>query len=261
MVYAEAELYEVAFSYRDYVHETDVAEAWYRRASGRSRCGAALELAAGPGLHAIELARRGVEAVALDLSPSMCALAEKRAAEAGVALGTSCANMIDFDLHRRFDLALLMINSVAHIYSFPDLVKHLKTVARHLTPRGVYVMEVQHPKDFVGRGGRKTGVSHSWTERRGGLEVEVQWGSPEDPYDAINQIFEPTVEIRARENGREQKLVDRVRMRDWTKNELEAAILLSESFELAELHGDFALDAPFDNSEASWRMIAVLRSK
>src|SRR5262245_50535841 len=171
VVYAEAELYELAFSYRDIAAETDVLEAWYRRTSGKNRIGTALELAAGPGQHAIELARRGAETFALDISPSMCALADRRAKEAGVIIGTVCGDMIDFELGRRFDLALTMINSVAHIYTLDNLVRHLKSVARHLTPQGAYVVEFQHPKDFVGRGAKKTAVGEPWTVRRGELEV------------------------------------------------------------------------------------------
>jgi SAM-dependent methyltransferase len=259
MVYQEAELYEVAFSYRDYVAETRTIEAWFQRATGRTRIGAAIELASGPGLHAIELARGGTEVFALDISPTMCALAERRAREAGVAMATKCGDMIDFELYRRFDLAMLLLNSVAHIYTLDDLVRHLKTVARHLTPSGVFVIEFQHPKDFVGRGARRTGVSKPWTSRRGELEVEVRWGSPEDPYDSIAQIFEPTVELIARENGHEQRFVERVRMRDWTKTELDAAARLSGAFEIAAMHGDYLPDAKLDDSDESWRMIAVLR--
>jgi SAM-dependent methyltransferase len=259
LVYGAAELYELAFSYRDYAHECDVLEAWYRRASGKTKIDSVLELASGPALHAIELGRRGARAAALDLSPAMCRLAEQRAEEAGVALETKCADMIDFDFGRRFDLAILMINSVAHIYSHRDLVRHFQTIARHLNPGGIFILEIQHPKDFAGRGARRSAVSKPWKMTRGELEVETRWGSENDPYDAIAQIFEPTVEMIARERGHEQRLVERVRMRDYGKPELDAAVAMSGAFEIAQMHGEFAADAPFDNTDASWRMIAVLR--
>lgn len=259
LVYGEAELYELAFSFRDYPTECDVLAAWYRRASKNKELGSVLELASGPALHAIELGRRGAAAFALDLSPAMCRLAEKRAGEAGVKLEAKCADMIEFDFGRRFDLAILMINSIAHIYSHKDLVRHFQTIGRHLTPGGIFILEIQHPKDFVGRGSRRSGVSQPWKMSKGALEVEVRWGTENDPYDALAQIFEPTVEMIARENGKEQRLVEKVRMRDYTKSEIEMAVAMSGAFEIAEQHGDFSLDAPFDNTDASWRMITVLR--
>lgn len=259
-VYDKPLLYDIAFSYRDYAAEADALCAWYARASGTGRQPRRfLELAAGPADHAIELARRGVEAVALDLAPAMCEYARAKSAALGAPVDVACADMIDFDLGRRFDLAALMINSVAHVYSLDDLVRHLRAVARHLDDRGVYVLEVQHPADFVGRGARPTGTSQPWTVERYGLEVRTRWGTPDDPYDPLRQVFEAHVELRVRGPEGEEILHERVPMRDWTRTELEAGIRLSGAFELAEVHGALAADAPFDTSPESWRMVLVLR--
>ena len=50
----------------------------------------AIELAAGPADHAVEFARRGVRALALDLSPTMCRRAQEGAAAAGVSVELLC---------------------------------------------------------------------------------------------------------------------------------------------------------------------------
>ncbi len=47
--------------------ETDVLDAWFQRASGKSVLRSALELASGPCAHSLELSRRGVEAAGVDL--------------------------------------------------------------------------------------------------------------------------------------------------------------------------------------------------
>lgn len=260
-VYDASYLYDLAFSFRDYPGEVDLLTAWYRRARGQDQLQSVLELAAGPATHAIELARRGARATGLDLSPSMCAYAEQKAALAGVPLGVACANMVDFDLPERFDLALLLMTSGAHLYTLDELVTHLGTVARHLEPRGVYIIELPHPGDFLGRGDRPPGVGVGlpWTVVREGLELTTTWGRPSDPYDPLRQVFTASVELRAREGGREQVLREQVPMRDWTYTELLAAIRLSAVFEVVETHGDYGLDAPFDATPASWRMILVLR--
>ena len=39
------------------------------------------------------------------------------------------------------------------------------------------------------------------------------------------------------------------------------AVAMSGAFDLVEQHGDFAIDAPFDETPESWRMISVLRKR
>jgi SAM-dependent methyltransferase len=255
-VYEKPLIYDIAFSYRDYKEEVELLQAWCRRQSGADRPRSVLELACGPADHAIELALRGARAAALDLLPAMCDYARRKAAARGAALEVHCADMTDFSLAARFDLAILMVASAAHIYTLDAFVRHLRCVARHLTPAGCYVLEMPHPGDFLTREPR---AKSTWTHSRDGLEVETQWGSPEDPYDPITQIGEARVEYRVRDGKKEEVHVERCLMRDWSATELEAAVRLSGAFEVVEQHGAFALDAPFDTSEESWRMITILR--
>lgn len=260
-VYEKPDLYDLAFSYRDYQSECDAVLAWYRRQLG-GEPRTVLELAAGPADHALELARRGVRATALDLSPTMCAYAAKKARAAGVPLELMAADMIDFRSEARFELVLLMLNSIMHLHTLDELVRHFSTVARHLDPqRGAYVLEVQHPRDFVGRAARKSGLGGAWSVSREGLELSMRWGREDDPYDALRQIFTATVELELNRGGETQRFSERVAMRDWTKTEIEAALALSGALYVAELHGDFAADAPLDDSEQSWRMLMVLRPR
>jgi SAM-dependent methyltransferase len=258
-VYEKPLIYDIAFGYRDFRREADLLRDWCRRASGPERPQSVLELAAGPADHALEFAARGRRAAALDLSPAMCDFARRKAAARGVALDVHCADMVDFSLGARFDLALLMISSAAHIYTLDAFVRHLRSVARHLSPRGCYILEMPHPADILAHAHPTRTGSH-WTMERDGIEVETRWGSAEDPYDPIAQVVEARVELRVRTGGREELLVERCRMREWTAGELEAAVKLSGAFEIAEQHGEFALDAPFDATERSWRMITVLRA-
>jgi len=258
-VYDKPLLYDIAFSYRDFRAEVDAAAAWFARVAGKAAPRAVLELASGPADHAIEWRGRGVEAAALDLSQAMCDYAAQKAELVGAPVEVICGNMIDFRVDRRFDLAMLMINSIAHLHTLDDLVSHLRSVAAHLEPQGVYVLEIQHPRDFVGRGARPSGVSRPWRVDRYGLQVETKWGSPDDPYDPVRQIFDARVEIRATDGEREETIVERCLMRDWSFGELQAALRIEGSFELAEMHGDFAADVPFDAE--SWRMIAVLKRR
>jgi SAM-dependent methyltransferase len=257
VIYEKPFLYDLAFGYRDFRKEADLLAAWFRRASGREGPDSVIELAAGPAEHAAEFASRGAQAAALDLSPAMCAYARKKAAARGVEVEVRCGDMTEFSIARKFDLALLMISSTAHIYTLDAFVRHLRCVGAHLRPRGVYILEMPHPGDFLRS--QKARAGSVWTMKQDSIEIEVRWGSPDDPYDPIAQILEARVELRVRDGTHEEVHVDRCRMRDWTASEFEAVVRLSGCFEIAERHGDWALDAPFDDSPASWRMLSVLR--
>ena len=83
-VYEFPELYDAAFSFRDFEAEVDFLLGAHEK---HGRSGAAkrvLEVAAGPARHSIEAARRGLAAVALDASPEMAAYGAALAREAGV---------------------------------------------------------------------------------------------------------------------------------------------------------------------------------
>jgi SAM-dependent methyltransferase len=260
-IYARPLLYDIAFGYRDIPREIDCVLGWYQQASGRDAPPRRiLELACGPAEHALELARRGAQAAGLDASEEMVAYAGQKAALLGLPLALHLADMVDFSLAERFDLALLMMNSAAHLHDLDRLVEHLQTVAAHLEPHGVYLLEIQHPRDFVGRGARSGAPHAQWTMARWGLEVQTRWGSPDDPYDPLQQLFGARVEMRVRGPDGEQRLVETVPMRDWTWTELQAAVRLSGRFEIAGAYGDFAPDVTLDD-EGAWRMILALRRR
>jgi SAM-dependent methyltransferase len=126
-IYDEPELYEAACAYRDVPGEVDALLRW----SGKHRDPdtgpprSVLELAAGPSEHARELARRGLDATALDLSAAMCARARELAAAEAIGLTTVQADMRDFSLGRTFDLVIIMLNSLCHLLTLDDLLRHL----------------------------------------------------------------------------------------------------------------------------------------
>ena len=144
-IYDEPELYEAACSYRDVPVEVDALLRW----SGKYRDPAAaplrsvLELAAGPAEHARALARRGLDATTVDLSAAMCARARDLAAADATRLTVVQADMREFGLGRQFDLAITMLNSLCHLLTLDDMLRHLTAVGRHLDRNGLYIMELE----------------------------------------------------------------------------------------------------------------------
>jgi SAM-dependent methyltransferase len=107
--------------------------------------GPVLELACGTGRLTVALARDGHAATGLDQAPSMLAEARRRAAEAGVAVAWVQADMVRFELGRRFGLIILTGNSLCHLLDLPAIEGCLASVRRHLAPGGRFVIDVFVP--------------------------------------------------------------------------------------------------------------------
>jgi SAM-dependent methyltransferase len=291
-IYDEPELYELACAYRNVPEEVtallgwcgkhwqgglsasadgavtaaaDAAAAAADAAAAAADAAAAehgrgvrsvLELAAGPAEHARELARRGLRATVLDQSAAMCAYAAARAKGAGLDLGVVEADMRDFSIPDRFDLAITMLNSLCHLYTLDDLLAHLTAVAAHLNPGGLYIAELAHPADYFAPVPR---TSSEWSIEKGGVRAEVRWGGREDRIDPVTQITREHMSITAHgEDGTVRAVSDVVPNRFWTATELTAAIRLANTFTVAATYGDFDDTTKLTNPTA-WRMIVILR--
>ncbi len=305
-IYDEPELYQLACAYRDVKAEASALLAWcdahLRPQSGEagrnsavrdaavaaepagatepagaaSRSpGSVLELAAGPAEHARELARRGLRASALDLSPAMSDYAAAQARADGVALEVVTADMRDFRITgpdgepRRFDLAITMLNSLCHLFTLDDLVSHLTAVAAHVRPGGLYIVEFAHPADFFDQVPR---TSSEWAIDVGGTHAEVRWGGRTDRIDPLTQVTDEHMTITATTaDGLVRTVSDVVPNRFWTLTEFTAAVRLAAAlpasttnvgspggFTIAASYGDFDVTTPLD-APTAWRMILILR--
>ena len=206
-IYDEPELYELACAYRDIPAEATVLLTWcaihFRRSAGEhtdSGVRSVLELAAGPAEHARELARRGLRAATLDLSPAMCGYAAAQAKAAGVDLQVVQGDMRGFVVTGPggtpvlFDAAITMLNSVCHLFTLDDLVRHLTAVRANLVPGGLYIVELAHPADFFGSVPR---TSSEWTTDAPGVHADVHWGGRTDQIDPLTQVTKEHMTITA----------------------------------------------------------------
>ena len=280
-IYDQPELYELACAYRDIPAEVSALQSWCATYfTGGAGVGSVLELAAGPAEHARELARRGLRATALDWSAAMCSYAAGQAKAHGVALDVVEADMRAFAIpgpdgaRAQFDLAVTMLNSVCHLFTLDDLVRHLTAVRSHVVAGGLYIVELAHPADFFAPTPR---TSNDWTVDAKGMHADVHWGGHSDTIDPLTQVTNEHMTITATaKDGTIRTVSDVVPNRFWTLTEFTAATALantgslantgtasgpddsSGAWELVASYGDFdettTLDAP-----TAWRMILILR--
>ena len=134
MAYLLPELYDALYSFKQYTAEADAIDAIVqeRRPGARSL----LDVACGTGKHLEQLrSRYTVEGV--DLDDGLLTVARRRLP----AVPLHAGDMRDFDLGRSFDAVTCLFSAIGHLATSTELDAAIATMARHLAPGGVLVVE------------------------------------------------------------------------------------------------------------------------
>jgi SAM-dependent methyltransferase len=95
-----------------------------------------LDVACGTGLHLQHLAAR-FDCTGLDLDEGMLAIARERCPDVPLVH----ADMVDFDLGRRFDAVVCLFSSIGYVRTEQRLHQAAVTMAAHLEPGGTALVE------------------------------------------------------------------------------------------------------------------------
>lgn len=255
-IYKNPRWYDIAFDVRNVKKDCDFLAACVRKFSGR-KLSSVVEVAAGPASHAVEFGRRGLAVYALDKSPEMLAYARRKARESGSRVHFLKKDMRRFRLPQKVDLAISMMDSLTYLLTDEEILTHFKTVAANLKPRGLFVLELLHPRDFFTE---KISFGPVWKVSRNGVKVTVNWGGFTDrELDPLSQVVRMKAELTVRENGKTHRLRSVAPERMLTLSELKLLVRLSGVFEIAALLGDLNFKRKLDNSRRSSQMVAVLK--
>jgi len=259
-LYLHPRFYDLAFDFRDLRKEHHFLTEVYKRANKRYPR-SMVDIACGPAYHAIYFSKRDNidHSYGIDLSADMVKYARQKNDDEKGKARILKADMIDFKLPKKVDLAVCMIASIHMLTTNEDLVKHFQSVARNLRPGGIYVIEMQHPRDNFEEQQDDTNI---WDMEDNGTRVFVQWGTEEDPFDPIKQVHETKVTMQVKEKGNKRKtFIFKDPYRIIPYQEFRLLVDMSRRFKYLGSYGKFDLRKKMDNSEASWRMIAVLQKK
>jgi SAM-dependent methyltransferase len=113
------------------------------RELARSEPGPVLDVGAGAGRVALDLARQGHDVTALDHDPELLAALRERAALAGLSVPTVVADAAGFDLAgRRFGIVVMPMQTIQLLGGASARAGFLASARRHLAPGGVVALAV-----------------------------------------------------------------------------------------------------------------------
>jgi SAM-dependent methyltransferase len=242
----------LAFSYRDYVVECGWLRGMYERRRGRAPR-SFFEVAAGPAGHAIEMLAAGLMVQALDLSSEMAAHGRHKAAQRGLLLPYTVADMARFTAGGPFDLVACLLCSASYLLTDEAVLAHFASVRASLMDDGMYVLELTHPSELTGSAKSK----HEWKTRDDAGELYVAWRG--DPAMAVNGIWSANVTLcyRPDDGGAGILVEDEARQRGFTLAEITSLARRSDLAVEVTL-GGFNDSLALENPEAT-RMVVVLQ--
>jgi len=255
-IYKNPRWYDIAFGFRNIKKECNFLAACVKKFSGR-KLSSVVEMAAGPAAHSVQFGRQGFTVYALDKSQDMLGYARQKAKEEKSRVHFLKKDMRHFRLPEKVDLAISMMDSLTYLLTDDEILAHFKTTAANLKPKGLFVLELLHPRDFFTE---KISFGPVWRVSKNGVKVTVNWGNFTDrEVNPLSQVVRMWADLTVEENGKKHRLRSVAPERMLTLSELKLLVRLSGVFKIAALLGDLNFNQPLDNSPRSSQMVAVLQ--
>lgn len=160
----EVKEYEYLAKYYDYLLGDEEAFDFWLEYINAKDYHTVLELASGSGVLAGILKKQGKDVTASDISKEMKEVATNNFDGEYLIL-----NMIDFDLHKKYDLILCVCDSINYLYE-EELEQMFNSVYKHLNVGGRFIFDMHNPKrlkefdeEYIEEGQIDENVYYQWT--------------------------------------------------------------------------------------------------
>lgn len=211
------------------------------------------EPACGTGRLLCALAKRGYQVGGLDLNPRAVEFCNARFRRHGMADPAFVADMSDFRVRRRYDIAFNTINSFRHLGSEAAARDHLRCVGRAIRLGGLYLLGV-HLTPTQGL----PSETESWSARRGHLSINTHmWTESRDRRRRVERFG---IRFDVHSPLRSFRIVDQLVLRSYTPAQIERLIRSCQCWEIVATY-DFAydLDDPIEVDATTEDVVYILR--
>lgn len=211
------------------------------------------EPACGTGRLLYAFARRGFSVAGLDLNDKAVAFCNARFRRHGLDAPAWVADMCDFSLRRRCDVAFNTINSFRHLASEAAARAHLQCMGQAVRPGGLYFLGLHltptaappsETESWSARRGHLSIATHMWTRHRNKAQRVERFGIRFD-------IHTPTRSFR---------ITDELVLRSYTPTQMNRLIRSSGCWEtVATYDFGYEIDQPIEVDAATEDVVYVLR--
>jgi SAM-dependent methyltransferase len=224
--------------------------------------GPILEIAAGSGRVAVPLAEAGYDVTAVDIDPAMLGRCGKAAAAAGPEVADRL-HLVEADLiglklpgGPTFRLAILALNSILLLDSRDAQAAALETLARHLEPGGLAVVDVWLPSaDELARYDGRIGLEYVRADPETGALVTKTAAAQHEP--ATGHIQLTAIYEEAAQGGTPRRWIREDRLRLLNADDLRA-LAEAAGLEIEAVAGGYDLNTVGPQDE---RAILVARRR
>lgn len=130
-----AKYYDLLYAWKPYEEEANIIHDLiqkHKKTSGSEM----LDVACGTGNH-IQFLKKHYKITGIDLSKNMLKIAKKKFPN----LKFQQANMISFDLKKKFDVIICLFSSIGYVKTYDNLKKTIACFSKHLKNGGVLIIE------------------------------------------------------------------------------------------------------------------------
>lgn len=243
MVFRDETAMEVAF----------FEEAFKRFATGKVK--RVLEPGCGSGRLVTEMAARGYRVSGIDLSTRSLRYLRNRLARRGLSAKLYETDFTNIDLPDQFDAAFCTFNTFRHLTDEASAVSHLRSVAKHLRPGGLYILGFHIiPLDV-----EETCIER-WTAKHAQTTVHVTLRVTE--FIRRKRIEQIRVTVTAKRPNDTLKLRTEFPLRLYTASQAMKTLNSVPEFEIASIHDfNYEIDEPVELNDESVDTIFILRKK
>jgi SAM-dependent methyltransferase len=257
-LYENPRLYDLAFGFRQIPAECRGVLTLAAH-HGVAEPASIADIACGPAHHLREYARLGLKAFGIDLNREMLAYARYLSTKERLPVRLKRADMRDFELQQKVDIAQCLFDSFSHCTTDEDAVATLRCAARALRKGGILLLELTHPADFFTTTSKRT--VGRWSQRYPDVTLKTRFLTTD--IDPIAETYVKSMKIDAKyKDGRPAKhIVDRQLHRMWLRSGISHVASASGAFDVLAWYGDLSPRVPLSVRMSSWRMVTVLRRR